>query len=84
MKAVRRFMEANGHRHRKSSQMFYVDAVLGDFEGVALPTRSLPVVDARPMREAINVMVAELDEIIAEMQGMRRRLGRLMPGRRDR
>lgn len=77
--AVRSFMEANGHTHRKSNVIYYADAVLGEFKGDPLPKRNMTITDARPIRDAVSVMAGELDDIIAELVGMRRRLGRLVP-----
>lgn len=79
LRAMRAFMEANGHPQSKSSVMYYRDAVLGDFEGKPMPARSLPIVDARPVREAISVMADDLDQMIGDLQAMRRRLARIMP-----
>lgn len=78
-RATRTFMEANGHHASKSSSMFYKDTALGDFANAPMPTRVLPIVDARPVREAITVTVDDIDQIIAELSGIRRRLARIMP-----
>lgn len=75
---IRAFMEANGHAHRKSSTVHYRDAVLGDFAGTPMPMRSIPVVDGRPMREAIRVAMDDLDALIGDMQAMRRRFERIL------
>ncbi|MCP1470983.1 hypothetical protein J3E64_002680 [Sphingobium sp. OAS761] len=76
-RAIRSFMEANGHRHRKSSIVFYLDAVLGDFEGQPVPARAIPVTDGRKVREAVSVTLDDLDQIITELQGMRSRIARI-------
>jgi len=76
-RAIRSFMEANGHRHSKSSTVFYRDAVLGDFAGQPVPARSMPVTDGRKVREAVSVTLDDLDGIISELQGMRSRLARI-------
>lgn len=76
-RAIRSFMEANGHRHAKSSTIFYRDAVLGDFAGQPVPPRSMPVTDGRKVREAVSVTLDDLDQIITELQGMRARMARI-------
>lgn len=76
-RAIRAIMEANGHRHAKSSNVFYRDAVLGDFEGQPVPARSMPVADGRKVREAVSVTLDDLDQIITELQGMRSRMARI-------
>ena len=78
-RAVRAFMETNGHKHRKSSVIYYADAMLGDFEGKPMSARTVPVSDSRPVREAINVTIADLDQTICDLQAMRRRLARMLP-----
>lgn len=76
-RAIRSFMEANGHRHSKSSTVFYRDAVLGDFAGQPVSARSMPVTDGRKVREAVSVTLDDLDQIITELQGMRARMARI-------
>lgn len=75
-KAVRAFMEANGHKHSKASTVYYKDAVLGSFEGQPVPARRLPVIDGTKVREMISVTVDDLDQLIIELQGARARLAR--------
>lgn len=76
-RAIRAFMEANGHRHAKSSTVFYRDAVIGDFAGQPVPARSMPVTDGRKVREAVSVTLDDLDQVITELQGMRARIARI-------
>ncbi|WP_278984690.1 hypothetical protein [Sphingobium yanoikuyae] len=76
-RTIRSFMEANGHRHSKSSTIFYRDAVLGDFAGQPVPARSMPVTDGRKVRDAVSVTLDDLDQIITELQGMRSRMARI-------
>ncbi len=76
-RTIRTFMEANGHRHSKSSTIFYRDAMLGDFVGQPVPARSLPVANGRKVRDAVSVTLDDLDQIITELQGMRSRMARI-------
>lgn len=76
-RAISSFMQANGHTQSKSSLIYYRDAVLGDFAGQPLPARSLPVRDGRPVREAIDVTIDDLDQLLGELNSVRRRLARL-------
>lgn len=73
------FMRANGHPSRKSNVMYFDGAALGDFAATPLPKRSLPMIDGRATREAINVIRTDVAALIGELQSIDRRLARLLP-----